>query len=204
MSQNILNLLSGRKGRTLIDGISKNVGTTPVETQNVLQEALPGILGFMNQNAATPSGAASLVNALNSKHDGSILDSLGDFFGGGGNEQDGNGILNHILGGKKDSFAQSLSGRTGVNSSQVTKIIAQLAPIVMAYLGKQNQTKKSQGGSDLGGGIVDLLGSLLGGASGGGAASLGKGVSGMLDQNGDGKVGLDDLGGLLGGFVKKR
>jgi len=194
MNKSIMSLFEGNQGQQIIEGISKQVGTSSSETKNVLMEALPSVLSSLQQNASNPSGAASLVQALSSKHDGSILDNLGDFFNKGGDEKDGNSILNHILGSKKSNVSEAVSAKSGVSSSQVMKIIALAAPVIMGYLGKQN---KSKGNSS--GGIGDLLGSLLGGSG-----NAKGGLSGMLDQNGDGKLGLDDLGGIMGSFMKKK
>lgn len=193
MSNTIMNLFEGKEGQQIIEGIAKQAGTSSTETKNVLMEALPSILSSMQQNASSPGGASSLLQAFSSKHDGSILDNIGDFLNKGGDEKDGNGILDHILGAKKSTVGKNVSSKSGVDSSQVMKIIALAAPIVMGYLGKQNKNNSSGAG-----GIGDLLGGLLGGGKSAG------GLGGMLDQNGDGKLGIDDIGGILGSFMKKK
>ncbi len=191
---NILDLFNGSLGKEVVDGITQKTGTSAAQTQAVVSTALPALLGALQNNASSGNGAQGILNALGSKHDGSILDNLSGFLGND-DANDGNGILGHILGNKRGAVEQAISGKTGVSSASVSKILAMLAPIVMGYLGKQSRNNNV---SDSGG-LSDLLGGLLGGQSGGGNM-----LGGLLDQNGDGKLGIDDVGGLLGGLFGKK
>jgi hypothetical protein len=154
------------------------------------------------------------MNALNSKHDGSILDNLGGLFGGGVNEevkQDGLGILGHVLGGSQDNAVRALSQKSGLDTNSVMQILQVAAPILLGYLGKQKQQKNVNSDS----GIGDLLGGLMGG--GNAQPKQQSMIESLLDGNNDGSV-IDDiagmvlgggsqkkggLGGLLGGFFGK-
>src|SRR5690606_35884165 len=111
----------------------KQTGAAEAETQAVVNTALPAMLGALQRNANDHDGAQGILNAIGSKHDGSILDNLGGFFENN-DTSDGNGILGHVLGGKQDIAAQTISQKTGVASSTVSRIMAALAPIVMGYL----------------------------------------------------------------------
>ena len=189
----ILDLLNGSLGKEVIDGITKKTGASAEQTQSVVSSALPALLSALQSNASDSNGAQGILNAIGSKHDGSILDNLSGFFGSD-DTADGEGILGHVLGNKRGAVEQAISGKTGVSSGMVSKIMAMLAPIVMGYLGKQS---RSNNVSD-GGGLSNMLGGMLGGQSGSGI------LGGMLDQNGDGKLGIDDVGGLLGGLFGKK
>lgn len=188
----ILDLLNGSLGKEVVDGISQKTDASAEQTQAVVSTALPALLGAL-QNNASSGGAQGILNAIGSKHDGSILDNLSGFFGND-DTSDGNGILGHVLGNKQVAVEQAISGKTGVSSGTVSKILAMLAPIVMGYLGKQSRNSNVSDG----GGLSDMLGGMLGGQSGGNI------LGGLLDQNGDGKLGVDDVGGLLGGFFGKK
>lgn len=188
-----MNLLNGSRGKELIAGISTQTDTSEAETQSVLSAALPALLGALQKNANDTQGAQGILAAIGSKHDGSILDNLSGFLGGG-DTSDGNGILGHVLGDKRGALEQAISVKTGVSAGTVSKILAMLAPIVMGYLGKQSRSNNVSDGN----GLNDLLGGLLGGKSGNNI------LGSMLDQNGDGKLGIDDVGGLLGGFFGKK
>ncbi|WP_262250167.1 DUF937 domain-containing protein [Parapedobacter soli] len=190
---NILDLLNGGLGKEVVEGITRNTDVSAEQTQAVVSSAIPALLGALQNNASSRDGAQGILNAIGSKHDGSILDNLSGFLGSG-DTSDGNGILGHVLGNKQGALQQAISTKTGVSSGTVSKILAMLAPIVMGYLGKQS---RSNNVSD-GGGLGDLLGNMLGGQSG---SSV---LRGLLDQNGDGKLGIDNVGGLLGGLFGKK
>lgn len=178
-------LLGQAQGKEAIDQISQQVGAEPSMVNSAIQAALPSILGSLANNAATPGGAQSLDNALSTDHSGSLLDNLGSL---GGmifdqstptpREADGGGILGHILGGNQNQVAQEASNKSGLPIGQVAQILMMLAPIVMAYLGRQKQ-EQNVGADGLGG----LISSILGGGQSSGS---------FLDQDGDGSS-LDDI-----------
>ncbi len=206
----ILDLLNSDLGKQIIGIVSEKTGLNAAEATNVVSSSLPALLGQMQNNISSGDGASGLLGALTSgKHDGSILDNLGGFLNGG-DFSDGNKILGHVLGGNQDTMVQGLSSKTGVDSSIISKILPMLAPIIMGYLGKQTQNNGVSSNSGLG----DVLGGLLGGASGSGGSIL----TSVLDQNGDGKLDISDamsaisgssskkggLGGLLSGLFGKK
>ncbi|QNJ98648.1 DUF937 domain-containing protein [Constantimarinum furrinae] len=197
----IMDLLNSDLGRQIVSGVSNETRQPEDKTASVVAMAIPLLMGAMKRNANTPQGAQGLMNALNNKHDGSILDNLGGLFGGGVNEDvkiDGLGILGHVLGGSQDNVVGALSKKSGMDSNSVMQILTVLAPIVLGYLGKQQRQKsiKSQGALD----------GLLGGMLGGGSTSQQKQqslIESLLDGDGDGSV-VDDIAGMvLGGGSKK-
>lgn len=194
----LLELLNSPMGKTIISGVSNSTGQSESATGNVLSMALPVLMGAMKKNAQTPEGAAGLMGALSSKHDGSILDNLGGLFQGGVDknvEQDGAGILGHLLGGNQANVENALSAKSGMDAGSVSQILKVAAPILMGVLGKQ--TKQSNV-SDAGG-MNALLGSMLGGQPQE-SQSL---IASLLDADGDGSI-LDDVAGMvLGGNSKK-
>lgn len=210
----ILDLLNSDMGRQIVLGASNETNQPADKTAQVVQMALPLLMGAMKRNASNPQGAEGLMNALNSKHDGRILNNLGGFFGGGVDEDqkiDGLGILGHVLGGSQDNVVGALSQKSGMDSNSVMQILQVIAPIVLGYLGKQKQQQNVQSS--------DALGGLLGGMMGAGKKqhkqqSL---IESLLDGDNDGSI-LDDvagmvlssgnkksggLGGLLGGLFRK-
>ncbi|MBW2937986.1 DUF937 domain-containing protein [Aureisphaera sp. CAU 1614] len=196
----ILDLLNSEAGRQIVMGVSQETKQPADKTASVLQMALPLLMGAMKRNASTPEGAAGLLGALNSKHDGSILDNLGGLFGGGVNEevkQDGMGILGHVLGGSQGNVANALSQKSGMDSQSVMNILQIAAPIILGYLGKQKQQQNVQS--------PDALGGLLGGLLGGGRKqqkqqSL---IESILDGDNDGSI-VDDLAGMVFSSGKKK
>lgn len=208
----LLDLLSSPMGKQLISGVAGQTGQSTDQTGSVLSMALPVLMGAMKKNAATPEGAEGLMNALSGgKHDGGLLDNLGDLFGGGVDQSvmdDGAGILGHVLGGKQAQVENALSSKSGMDAGTIATILKVAAPLLMSYLGKQTQQQSVSDADGLG----NMLGGLMGGSDGGQQQqSL---IESFLDSDGDGSI-LDDvasmalggqkggLGGLLGGLFGK-
>jgi len=185
----LLDLINSPMGKQLISGVAGQTGQSENKTANLLSMAMPMLMGAMKRNTSTPSGAEGLMNALSSKHDGSILDNLGGLFGGGVDQSvmdDGAGILGHILGSKQPQVENALSSKSGIDAGSVAQILKIAAPILLGFLGKQ--TRKQNVSSP------DALSGLLGGLMGGNSAankqqSL---IESFLDSDGDGSV-IDDL-----------
>ncbi len=194
----ILDLLNSDVGKQIIGGASAQSGQPADKTASVLNMALPFLLGAMKKNASSPDGAAGLLGAINGKHDGSILDNLGGLFEGGVDDavqQDGAGILGHILGGSQPRVESALSQKSGMDAGSVAQILKVAAPILMGVLGKQSRQNNV---SDQGG-----LGNLLGGMLGGQPKEEQSFIETLLDADGDGSV-IDDVAGMVLGGKKKK
>ncbi len=195
----LLELLNSPMGKQLISGVAGQTGQPESKTADALSLAMPLLLGAMKKNVATPQGAQGLMGALNNKHDGSILNDLGSFFGGGVDQSvitDGAGILGHVFGGKQPQVENALSQKTGLDANAIAEILKIAAPLVLGYLGKQ----KSQNNVSDANGLNTLLGSLLGGQPKQNQSL----IMTLLDADGDGSV-LDDIAGMvMGGDQKKK
>ncbi|MDR2147329.1 MAG: DUF937 domain-containing protein [Tannerella sp.] len=194
---NVTDLLNSDLGKQIISGIGGQTGTSTNQTASVLSAALPAILGGLQKNATEGDGDG-ILGALQS-HDGGILDNLTDFLGNkNAVASDGNGILGHVFGNQLGAVQKGISKKSGVDAGNVANIIAMAAPVVMGILGKQ---QRSAGVKDTSG-LTDILGGLLGGS---GNSNIGSSiVSSLLDRDGDGKVEIDDVAGLLGGLLGRK
>ena len=196
----ILDLLNSDLGKTIVSGVAGQTKQPENKTQDVLTMALPVLLQAMKRNASTPQGAEGLLGALNSKHDGSILENLGGLFSGGVDSNvldDGGKILGHVLGGKQKNVENALSQKSGIDAGSVAQILKVAAPILMGVLG--NQAKQQNVNSQ--GGLEGLLGGLLKGNSPQNEQSF---LESILDADGDGSI-IDDVAGMvLGGSNKKK
>ena len=194
----LLDLLSGPMGKQLISGVAGQTGQPEDKTADVLSMAMPLLLGAMKKNTSDPQNAAGLMNALSSKHNGSILDNLGGLFEGGVNNDvinDGAGILGHVLGSKQSTVENAISQKSGVDAGNVAQILKIAAPIVMGFLGRQ----KAQGNVSDANGLSSLLGSMLGGQPQENQSL----ITSLLDADGDGSV-LDDVAGMVLGSKEKK
>lgn len=196
--EGLLDLLNSPIGKQVISGVAGQTGQAENKTADVLSMAMPLLLGAMKKNAATPEGAQSLMNALSSKDDGSILDDLGGLFRGGVDQSvmdDGTGILGHVFGGKQSNVENTLSQRSGIDTDSVASILKIVAPIVMGILAKQTSENKVSDAS----GMDNLLGSMLGGQPEENQSLL----TTLLDADGDGSI-LDDVAGMVMDSPKKK
>jgi len=199
LTDDIFSQLSG----PALQQISQQLGTGQAQTAGAISAALPMILGAMGRNASQPQGAEALLGALGSDHNtgGGIADVLGAVLGGQQSRQtDGLGQLGHIFGGQLPRAQAGLGQATGLGNDKAQMLLKILAPIVMAYLAKRMFGGQQQAASP------QVLGDMLGQehAQVRQAGGIGGGLLGaVLDQDGDGQLGLGDLlkmgGSILGG-----
>lgn len=180
--------------------LSRQLGIDQNQASTAIGAALPLLMGAMGRNAQQPQGAEALLGALQRDHAGSAGGGfdLGGLIGsvlggGGGSATDGAGILGHVFGGNGNRAAQGLGQATGLDSSKTSQLLAILAPIVMSYLAQRfaNNGNPAQ--------LSQALGQEAQAQpdSGGLLASV-------LDQDGDGQLGMGDLLALGGGMFGKR
>lgn len=195
----ILDLLNSDMGKAIVNGVAGQTNQPQNKTNDVLTMALPVLMQAMKRNVSSPQGAEGLLNALNKKHDGSILDNLSGLFEGGVDISvlnDGNKILSHVLGSKKQHVENAIGARTGMDSNSVATILKVAAPILMGVLGKQTKEKKINDTS----GLENILGGFLSGNSKKNERSF---IESILDADGDGSI-IDDVAGMVLGGNKKK
>ncbi len=195
-------------GDNVVDQLSNQIGGADrAQTATAAQSIVSTLLAGLAKNASTPEGAASLNNALERDHDGSLLDNLMGMLGGGGQaaapapEQsralNGAGILNHILGPNQSGAIDMISKMSGLDSSKTGNLMTTLAPMVMSMLGQQ----KKQQGLDVAG-IAGLLTNSVGQQKQAGNPLMDMATR-FLDKDGDGSV-MDDVAGMVGkGLLSK-
>lgn len=180
--------------------VSQQLGIGQAEASGAVGAALPLLMGALGRNAEQPQGAEALFGALQRNHSGLDIGSvLGSVLGGASTpEANGAGILGHIFGGSQPRAEAGLGQATGLDSNRAGQLLKILAPIVLAFLAK----RMSQGGQNSPGALSQVLGQeqqqiRQQGGLGGGL------LGAVLDQDGDGQLGLGDLlkvgSGFLGG-----
>ena len=195
----ILDLLGSDVGKSLVQGMSGQTGQSKSKTSNLLTMALPMLMQAMKRNANSDEGASGIMGALK-KHDGSILDNVGDLFSGNNADtvsKDGGKILDHVLGNRQENIQNASSQKSGIDAGSVSQILKMASPIVMGVLGKQQRQNKV----DSPGGIEGLLGGFLGKNAVDKDQNF---LESILDADGDGSV-IDDISGMvLGGKNSKK
>lgn len=195
----ILDLLNSDLGKSIVSGVADQTNQPQNKTHDVLTMAMPVLMAAMQRNAASPEGAQGLLSALNSQHDGSILNNLSGLFGGGVNDSvlnDGSKILGHVLGNKQSNVEKAIGAKSGMDAASVAQILKVAAPILMGMLG--NQAKQQNVNSP--GGLEGLLGGLLKGNSPQNERGF---LESILDANKDGSI-IDDVAGMVLGGNKNK
>lgn len=169
-----------------IGDIAKQVGVDNATASAAIAQILPTLVGGMASNAQDEKGAESLTKAL-SAHKGK-LDSRKMVKNI--DKADGDKIVNHVFGSKKDDVVKAVSGTKGIGSDIIAQILPIVAPIALAWIANQffggdketttSKSKKKAPAESSAGGIGDLLGGLLGGSSGGSGDLLGGLIGGLL------------------------
>jgi len=195
----LFDLISQVAGGDNLRQMSQSLGADEETTGKAVSSALPLIMAALTRNASSSSGAESLFNALASDHDGSILEDVGSLLGSA-QSGPGDGILKHVLGGKRPAVENAVSQSSGLDLGSVSKLLTMLAPLVMGSLGRVRQQQKLDTG-----GLSSMLQGEMQSAEQKGLAP--SGLLTLLDADKDGDV-VDDLAnigkGLLGSLFGKK
>jgi hypothetical protein len=183
--------------------IAKKLGVDEGEVNSAVKTLVPALVGGIHQNVQSDDiDSSKLESDVAQQGASGLLD------GGVSVDQvdanQGDQYVARIFGGNdSNAVASALSGGGAGNSDLIKKLLPILAPIVLAYIGKQltkNSAPAEPQTQSSGGGLGDVLGSILGGTAGaaGGNNPLGSILGSVLGGNQGGAIG-DILGGLLGG-----
>jgi hypothetical protein len=194
-----------------VKDIASKLGVDEGEVNTAIRTLVPALVGGVQHNVqADDIDSSKLESAVTTQGASGLLD--GGVSVDQVDEQEGNKLVANIFGGNDSGqVASALAGTGAGGSDLIKKLLPILAPIVLAYIGKQ-LTKgggaaapaDAQPQAASGGGLGDILGSILGGASGGGGGGnnpLGSILGSVLGggSGGQGNAIGEILGGLLGG-----
>ncbi|OKH81245.1 hypothetical protein EB75_17360 [Mycobacterium sp. ST-F2] len=190
--------------------IAAKLGADEGEVNSAVQQLVPLLLGGVQQTAQDhPDTAAGLESEAADHAASGLLD--GGVTVDQVNQDQGADAIAKIFGGNDSGqVASVLAGGGAGNSDLIQKLLPILAPIVLAYIGKQLGGGGASTPAASGGGLGDVLGNILGGALGGNNAGgntnssdnplgsiLGSVLGGGGNQGAGGVLG-SVLGGLFG------
>ena len=184
----LLGLLQGQDLGQLAEQVGGNEG----QVKNGVMAALPAMLTALSKNTGTEKGAQELNNALETKHDGSILNNLSGYLSNP-DLKDGAGVLNHLFGSQTSNVANAVSQSSGLDTNGSMKMLQMLAPVLMGMLGQQK--KQNNLDAEGIGNLTSMLASNFGSEAG--ASGIIDVVTNLLDANKDGNV-MDDIMGMVG------
>ena len=149
-----------------IQDIASKLGVEPEEVSSAVQQLVPALVGGLQVNAEQDPDAADKIAGAAEKHAASgLIDggvTIDDV-----DPDDGDKIVSKIFGGNNsESVASALSGGGALGRGLVQKLLPMLAPIVLAYIGKQFANRNAPAAGEAaagaqasgGGGLGDVLG----------------------------------------------
>jgi hypothetical protein len=193
-----------------VQDIASKLGADQGEVDNAIKTLVPALVGGLAQNVQSDDiDSSKLESAVAEQGASGLLDGGVDV--NQLDEKQGDNLVASLFGGNdSNAVASALAGTGAGGGDLIKRLLPILAPIVLAYIGKQ-LTKgagagaapaqpQAQAQSAGGGGLGDILGSILSGAGGGGGGNnpLGS-ILGSVIGGGQGNAIGEILGGLLGG-----
>ncbi len=197
----VLDDLLNPQNSSAVRQIAHQAGVDEADARSALEHLSPALARGIQRNIGAEGGLESLLRALQSGNHGRYVDDPGQL---GNAAADGNSILGHIFGSKEVSrgVASHVSQETGIGADLLKTMLPLVASLVMGALAKKTAGGGVLGGQQQalpgdagGGGLADILGSVLGGGSQPSGGGLGGLLSSMLDSNRDNSV-IDDILGM--------
>lgn len=155
----ILELLNGSLfDNKALKQLGKDNDASSTQVESLLTSSLPILLQGLAQNSSTKKGAESLSKALEQHSDDNTGSTVADYLKNV-DLSDGKKILTKILGDDKTSIVKGLAGQTKLKTSQVTNLLATVAPLLLNLLFNK---KESTGTSTSA--LSSMISLLLGGS----------------------------------------
>jgi len=128
--------------------VSRQLGIGEAQASTAIKAAVPLLMGALQRQTASSGGLDSLAGALDRDHDGSILDDIGGFLGGGVAGAAGAGILGRPPAGQPTEQRGGLAGQVhGPRRRQHSQAPGHmLAPLVMGALGRAKRQEPTGSG----------------------------------------------------------
>ena len=182
--------------------IASKLGADQGEVSRAIATLVPTLLGTLQENVQADDIDSSKLESV------VVAEGRSDLLDGGVNVDQldvnqGNQMIASLFGGNDTGqVASALAGGGAGGGDLIKRLLPMLAPIVLAYVGRQFAQKNAgaQEQAAGGGGIGDVLGAILGGAAGGGGG--GNNALGAILGSVLGGGNNNALGGILGGLLR--
>ena len=180
---NLIDLLTSSQNSGAIGQLASQFGLGQDQAKDAVRNLVPALSRGLQKNTQSPEGLTALLNALNKGNHQRYIENPTELARPEA-QQEGNGILGHILGSKDVSrnVAGYASQQTGIDQGILKKMLPMVASMVMGGMSKQVGAQAGGGG----------LGGLIGQLSGGGQQKSQGLLGSLLDADKDGSV-ADDL-----------
>lgn len=178
----LLEMLMGQQNNSNLNDIMSQFGLNEEQARQAVGSLLPGVTDGIQRQAQAKN--SSILDQLAQAQQQRYLDDDNARIYDQGAVDEGNSILGQIFGSKEVSreVAGQAAQQSGLDTSLLKKLLPMVASMAMGAVAKQ---AGSQGVQNSQSGLIDLVGSMMGG---------GQRNSGF---------GLDDIMNIAGAFLKK-
>ena len=135
--------------------VSKKLGVSEKDANAAVEVILPMLLMGMQGQAKNKDTKDGFLKALND-HSKSDTKDVKKFIKNV-DEEDGAKIVKHLLGSKTDEVAAKAKKKSGLDTKDIIKIMAILAPLLMSQMGKTAKSEAKEKDTDDISGIVGKL-----------------------------------------------
>lgn len=134
----ILDIINASQGGAAAASLARSAGIDQATAERALQALLPRLTQRMERNTLSRGGLADLVSMLGSEDRSAYL-SDPSVIGSPAMREDGNAILEQILGSKNDSrkLADRAARETGISDSVLKQLLPMVAAMAMGGLAKE-------------------------------------------------------------------
>jgi hypothetical protein len=120
----------------VLQQISKELGLDPAATQQAVSAALPVVLGGMAKHASNPEAAAAIHQEADNHSTPADMTGISNILAGQGGA---GALLGAILGSNQQSVQSGVSQTTGLDLQKAGRLVAMLAPFVLAAISNKKQ-----------------------------------------------------------------
>jgi outer membrane protein OmpA-like peptidoglycan-associated protein len=140
METNLVDLAKSNFTPGLLQNLGSFIGESPDKTRQLVDDALPNVFAGMAAQSTSETGAARLYGMAKegTGHDASeLMGSLTDTNRAEALGQEGQRVVQSVLGDNAAPISEKIARHVGVNRSVAAKVLALVSPIALATLGKQ-------------------------------------------------------------------
>lgn len=199
-----MDLLQNQLSDNVLDQISQQLGAGKAQTAQAANGVFASLVGGLANQATSPQGLNGLMKMLDANGDGNIMDDLAAMMTGSANNQRANmgmNLIGQILGNNQQNVVSQISQASGLNSSQIMRLLPALAPVVLSVLARaMSQGNVNQNG--MAGMLANAVGSMSKNPQM--AGILGNLAGSLLAGGKPGQKPGGGIGGLLGGLFGKK
>lgn len=140
MTTNLLESIAEQLTPKMIQRVSTLMGETPVHTQKVVDGAILTLLAGLMHLSSSGDGPTRLVNLINHRNYGRLLNNLSGLLDEGNTAQtliaSGQDILSTLFTDKRSAVSALIADASGVTSASASSLLSLTAPVVVGVVGR--------------------------------------------------------------------